>query len=427
MKFLYKFLRTFNFIFISSDARRKFRQAMDARVYGKPSDIFTDNYLSVIEKLKTKKSKIKAVFLVSENQKWNWQSVYDDMLHSPDFEPLVLITNIWLKRKTDIRLSESTLQENYDFFKNKGMNVEYAYDNSTDTYYPLDKFGADIVFYQQPWNIHPIQNLEETSKYALSCYVPYGIPVCDIGSEYDINFYRKVWAYFEINQDMYDFLETKDKDLVKNHVVCGHPKLDTYFNKVTCDKAEKYIIYAPHHSFFPAHLNLATFKWNGEYILNFAKTHPEYKFVFKPHPWLKATIIKRHIMTKDQVENYYNDWKKIGVYCNDADYFDLFKKSSLLLTDCASFIVEYFPSTHPVIHLRNRFSPKFLPFVEKITDCYYKVFDLKTLKTVLNSLLVENNDFLEEKRLKTINNMKFLEQKCSQRILNYLRQCINGN
>ena len=273
LKAFYKFLRALNFLFITSDGRRKFRRKMDILIEGNPVDILQANYDKVLERLKNKKGKIKAVFLVSENQKWNWQSVYDDMLKSPDFEPLILITNVWLKRGSDIRLSETTLQENFDFFAKRNMKVEYAYDAKTDTYLPLSDFGADIIFYQQPWNLHPTQSLMETSKYALNCYVPYGIPVCDIGSEYDIGFYRSVWAYFEINQQMYDFLEKKDKNLVKNHIVCGHPKLDTYFDET--DKTENYIIYAPHHSFFPAHLNLATFKWNGEYILQYAKEHPE--------------------------------------------------------------------------------------------------------------------------------------------------------
>ena len=70
-------------------------------------------------------------------------------------------------------------------------------------------------------------------------------------------------------------------------------------------KNEGYIIYAPHHSFAPSHLNFATFKWNGKYILEYAKSHPEFKFVFKPHPQLKTRMIKRHIMSEKEVDNYF--------------------------------------------------------------------------------------------------------------------------
>lgn len=425
MKFLYKFIRFFNFLCITSDSRRKFRQTFDRLINYGQDKILEENYKQVLKRLKTKKTKIKAVFLVSENQKWNWQSVYDDMVKSSDFEPLVLITNIYLKKKNDIRLSQTTIQDNYNFFKNRNMNVEYAFDLNANSYIPLSKFKPDIVFYQQPWNIHPSQSIVKVSEYALTCYVPYGIPVCDIGSEYDINFYRIVWSYFEINQNMYNFLENKDKTLVKNHIVCGHPKLDIYFNEN--NNNENYIIYAPHHSFFPSHLNLATFKWNGEYILQYAKEHPELKFVFKPHPWFKVTLIKRHIMTPEQADKYYNEWKKIGIYCDSADYFDIFKKSKLLITDCASFLVEYFPSKHPVIHLRNKFSPRFLPMLKIITDSYYKANNLAQLKVLFRQLLEENKDPLHEKRLETIDKMKLLEKKSSQRILNYIRESIKNS
>lgn len=424
MKSFYKFLRFFSFVFLKSDDRRKFRQRMDRLVQGDFVGVLRNNYAEVLERLKSKKGKYKAVFLVSENQKWNWQSVYDDMLKSDDFEPLILITNMYEKRKKNIKLSETTLQENYDFFASRNMKVEFAYDAQTDEYLPLSDFGADFIFYQQPWNIHPVQSIEETSKYALSCYVPYGIPVCEIGSEYDIDFYRMVWAYFEINNEMYDFLEKKDIDLVKNHIVAGHPKLDTYFEKIKENNEDNYIIYAPHHSFFPVHLNLATFQWNGEYILQYAKEHPEFKFVFKPHPWLKATLIKRNIMTKQQAEKYYEEWEKVGIYCDDADYFNIFKKSRMMVTDCASFLIEYFPSGHPVIHLRTHNSPSFIPMVQKITDCYYQAYNLQDLKGLFNQLLEKEEDSLKEKRLNTISEMNFSGEKTSARILKYLRECL---
>ena len=40
-------------------------------------------------------------------------------------------------------------------------------------------------------------------------------------------------------------------------------------------------------------------------------------------------MIKRHIMSEKEVDNYFEEWKKIAVFCDDADYYDLFKKSKV--------------------------------------------------------------------------------------------------
>ena len=49
------------------------------------------NYLQVLERLRNKKGKIKIIFIVESNQKWGWQSVYDEFKKDDRFE-LLLVT-----------------------------------------------------------------------------------------------------------------------------------------------------------------------------------------------------------------------------------------------------------------------------------------------------------------------------------------------
>lgn len=49
-------------------------------------------------------------------------------------------------------------------------------------------------------------------------------------------------------------------------------------------------------------------------MLDWAKCHPEFKWVFKPHPRLKNALIKNNIMSEEEVERYYSEWEKIGLY-----------------------------------------------------------------------------------------------------------------
>ena len=64
----------------------------------------------VLEKLRKEKRKLRVCFLVSENQKWNAQSLYDAMEKSEDFYPFVVVT-----RLSDVT-GRTSLQHNVEFF-----------------------------------------------------------------------------------------------------------------------------------------------------------------------------------------------------------------------------------------------------------------------------------------------------------------------
>jgi len=403
--------------------RRSIRNLIEENIGQKQIEEIHQRYTQIIKRIKSnsKNKKIKVVFLVSENQKWNCQSVYDAMSASEDFEPLILITGVYSAHHKNLGKFYTSSKENYDFFASKGMNVDYAIDLNTKEFIPLDKFAPDIIFYQQPWAIHPTQDIPKTSKFALSCYVPYGVCVINCPTDYDQTFYKELWHQYSINEIIVNHFKSQCKNLQNNYKIVGHPKLDTYL-KNDNDDSKGYIIYAPHHSFAPSHLNFATFKWNGKFILEYAKSHPEFKFVFKPHPQLKTRLIHRKIMTEQEVNEYFEEWKKIAVFCDDADYYELFKKSQLMITDCSSFLGEYFPSTHPVINLKNKNSIGLNPFGKAITDCYYKVYNLKELKTTLKMLLEDGQDPLYEQRITTLKELDILNTPSSTRILNLLRE-----
>ena len=64
---------------------------------------------------------------------------------------------------------------------------------------------------------------------------------------------------------------------------------------------EDYVIYSPHWSLGNTPLKYATFDWNGRQILEFAKSHPEIKWVFKPYPILKGRIVEVGLMSEEEV------------------------------------------------------------------------------------------------------------------------------
>ena len=188
-------------------------------------------------------------------------------------------------------------------------------------------------------------------------------------------------------------------------------------------KNKKRIIYAPHHTFLSEYnYQMATFAENGKLIQEYALNHPEFEWIFRPHPSFSEKLIQNNILSETEIENYYKKWESIGNIYTESDYYELFATSDCLITDCISFLAEYLPTGKPVIHLRSKKQNcKFNSLLQKITENYYKIYNNTELIKTLDSLLIENNDYLQKKRTDTINLLMVDKNKTAgEKIKDYL-------
>lgn len=348
---------------------------------------------------------IKVLFLVRENSKWSYQSLYEEMISSSEFEPLVVVSMLWLshigKDKTRANISED-----FEFFSKKGINVDYAYKNGS--YVDLREFNPDIVFYDQPWDLPEIHRPEMVSEFALTCYVPYGFSIGLYKKDYTQDFHKLLYKMFLEHDYLKLRYEKMKKGNSKNCFVSGYPKLDSYLEPIKTnegiwkDSSKFKIIYAPHHSFEKNGLNMATFKKNGRFILEFAQKHPETTWVFKPHPRFKYALLKNDIMTESEIEEYYREWESVGKICTTGDYFDIFKTSDLLITDGCSFLAEYMPTGNPIIQLMNK-KPLLSELGNMLLEGCYSLVGNQELDKVLDQLIVKKIDEKKEKRKEIVN------------------------
>lgn len=385
-------------------------------------------YPKILKKLKNKK-KIKVAFIVSENAKWGYQYLYELFEKSEKFEPIILITLLTSVHSGKDKTRYNT-EENYDFFKKRGMNVEYLYKDGI--YLDLKKvFKPDIVFWDQPWDLPKKYQPKAVSEYALTLYCSYCFEALEDSTSYINNFHAYLYKYFvehELNIDRYkrysEFAQT-------NCVVTGYPKLDAYCKKlkeipsVWKNPENIKIIYAPHHS-FDNYLQLATFDKNHDFILNLAKKYPNTTWIFKPHPRLKYALLKMGYMTECEIEKYYEEWAKIGTVYTQGDYFDIFKSSDAMITDCMSFLTEYLPSQKPLIRLMNPKARCCNKLGEKILGEYYNVYDNETLEKTFVDVVINKNDSKKEKRQALIKEIFDYKNPSSEKIYKYINQFLFG-
>ena len=379
------------------------------------------NYKKNLKRLKkdAKFRAIRVIFLVTEIQKWGYQSLYEEFEKSSCFKPLILVFPMVTVHKGK-KLYHDDLKKTYDFFKSKNMKVKYSYQPDNHKYLPLETFDPDIVFYEQPYVLPQIYKQGHVSKFALTCYIHYGIAgnIHNMGK--NKKFFESFWKFFvsdEITSKEYSKTFTNTE-----FVVSGHPKLDTYQNYTSSQRNHSYVIYAPHFSTGNAFLKFATFDWSGQFMLEFAKKHPEIQWVFKPHPNLKSHFINSKYMTETEINKYFNEWEKIGLVFDSGDYFDLFKNSKMLITDCGSFLVEYALTQQPVLHLINDKSVEQGELREKISSNYYKIYSQASLKSHLEEILIRNNDFLKSERIEQLQKIFPNKFNSAQNIITHLKK-----
>jgi hypothetical protein len=346
---------------------------------------------------------------VWENQKWNGDSLYQKFATDKRFRPQIFVM--------------AGGNDNLNFFKNRGYDVVDVTDGN------LENHKIDIVFYQQPWfSLEGPNTPASLSERALCLYFPYSVtPIFDLP-----NTWNKCGDFLKSQAMVFVFNSTIKKTVkelgLKNVVVSGHPKMDAYAGPIKNNpwKSEnkRKIIYAPHHSFSEWSLNWGTFRWNGRRILELAKQNVDTsEWIFKPHPWFKGALIDFGIMLEEEVANYYEEWRKVGQIYDMGDYFDIFRTSDLMITDCGSFLLEYMPTANPVMHLCP--PPEEKPFDtlvhEEASKHYYKVKTIKELEEVFDMLVNKREDPMSGARRKDAAMIGF---DSAANIYNFVRKMI---
>ncbi len=366
--------------------------------------------------------KIRIGFLVTENEKWCCQSLFDKLKNHPRFEPVIVLSSLTMDRPLE-QLREK-FYRNQKFFRTNCGNVVEAYDPQTNTFLSLKSFGLDIIFYQQPWNISKKQNILATCKFALACYVPYSFEDDVKMVKKNLNTFHKLLFREYISHPLIEQAHLRVGILGISRKTVGYPKLEFYLNPKKVYR-KKYVIYAPHHSVESNSLRLGTFAWNGHFMLEYAKKHAEFNWIFKPHPRCKVSFVAEGLFkSRQELEDYYSQWATIGEVCEQGNYMDLFQQTKCLITDCGSFLVEFFPSEQPVIHLKCIDSNYEASISGIVSDVYYSVFDLETLKHTLHLVLEKGEDPMRQARLDKLQKLQ-LVQPASNNIIRDLEESLS--
>lgn len=156
-------------------------------------------------------------------------------------------------------------------------------------------------------------------------------------------------------------------------------------------------------------------------MLSYATSHPEIKWLYKPHPTLRICLEASGVWSRAKIAAYYAAWEALGCACYDGSYPSYFKSSRVMITDCGSFLPEYGCTGKPIIHLIS--STRKIYREDGGVDAfesYYQAHDCVELEKLLQMVVVENRDPKKASRLEALSEAGLLGNNAAQNVMDYL-------
>jgi hypothetical protein len=374
-------------------------------------------------------------FLVSERSKWNADSLLEEMRTAGWSTRLYL--GLRGARYADRKDKVDAYRAERDFFTRVDGDVVDLYDWEEDRELVVeDVVDADVVFFQQPWGMENLPR--RLVSRSLGAYMHYGfILMANDQQHYNMgSFHPYLWRYFAQTEAHRELQLKNDPSAYDRISVTGYPKLDVYFSEpgesdvwAGPRNGTIRIVYAPHHSVGRRSLGMSTFGWNHQTMLNLARTTPGTQWVYKPHPNLRYKVAQNKIMTRDEYITYEESWSGLpnaAVY-DSGRYFDIFRSSDVLITDCGSFLAEYLPTGAPIIWLASANSVGFNPVGRSLAEAYYKADSLESLQNVFTRVVMDGHDPLKEVRTRMTNRLFPAVGRAATAVVEELRRQLVDN
>lgn len=363
--------------------------------------------ISKIEKDVFSKDVVNAVFFTSFPAMWKYDSLFQEMLKSPFFNPIIVsysypFHSIEEKKRLILELEKLFKKKNYPFIK--------GYDVVSQQLFDVSSLNPDIIFYTQPYDVGYKETLISAFKNrCLFSFTSYsgGIEVADWFYKAPLLGY--CWrCFFQTDYHMQLYKKSAIVD-VENAVVVGFPISDSFVNdndtedpwKIK-DRKIKRIIWAPHHSICSEDiLNYSNFLELAYKILALAESYKDkIQIAFKPHPVLRRKLENENIWGIKKTAEYYESWDaNDNTFLADGDYISLFRTSDAMFHDSSSFTAEYIFFNKPVMYItKGNMKGNLNTFGEDAFNAHYHGSTIEDIFAFIEDVVLGGNDSMYSTR-----------------------------
>ncbi len=377
---------------------------------------------AISRKIKSAKNP-KVVFLIHHLQAfYNIEDVYLAFKSSEQVDTMLIVINNHFK---DPMVASGASETSSELNRRGIEHISFDMENS---YYALDivlALNPDYIFIQSPWdNDRPLALKVPYLMFSKIVYIPYyPITLLDHfkpeGDDFHFNSYVHNLAYRIYIQTELDKKYFEHHQIIKgsNIKVVGSTKLLKLKNlreRNTTTFSDKFtLIWAPHHSIAQRWLGFGVFHRIYKDMTSLAKERKDIKIVYKPHPFLRRSLAEHEIMHKTDYDEWLKEFstlENVEVY-EGGDYFNVFSRSDVMLTDGLSFLIEYpIATAKPLIFFDSKTHQPLNQIGQKALEYAYIVdsFD-GFLKTLDNLILLKAKNQIDSMYVKRMEVLNYLE------------------
>ena len=278
-------------------------------------------------------------------------------------------------------------------------NVNIGFDSKRElkeeeiVWYELGSLKPDYIFVQRPYEMERPKCYSDSkiTKYGRLCYIPYGYCLTK-GTHVKIELRDRFMARCNLFFAECDYKEQYFKDHCRintNKVICkGYPRFEHLLNRmnVVAINDSKTVLWTPRWSVSDKN-DKSHFIEYVDVLLKYFNEHKQYSLIIRPHPLMFSNFIKNNIITEEEVERFYKTVNKSdNIYLDsETDYSYSFCKSSILLSDYTSLLIEYFITEKPVVYCGK--TDHFTNEMLTVSKTFYLVNNQNEMLNSLDSLL----------------------------------------
>lgn len=343
--------------------------------------------------------------------------VYELMLEDDRFEPVLICVPSNIKDQQLV--GDWGINDTYDYFCQQGYaHVRNAMEDSG--WLDLKSLGLFYIFYPRPYNafLPEVYSSARVSRYCRICLVMYGMSMTEqiVDTVMERAFFRYVYLYFaespyvmERNRKMGAMLHRFN---LQKSVYCGLPGLEeiaasreTKSAAWDFSKNDFRAIWTPRWTTDPA-LGGTNFFQYYQVLLDYAESHPQMDFLFRPHPLALNNFLQTGEMTQQEVDAFRNRIESLPNVSLDTqkEYFSTMWGASVLITDISGIMAEYFAMDKPMIYCSSNMPLTPSPHTKRMLEGCYCVENSQELMACLEQL-AQGNDPLAKIRREIIQSL----------------------
>lgn len=385
-------------------------------------DVMVNKALQNVKRRPHLNHRIKVAFIVQMAEIWDKESpIYEAMLSDPAFDPYLLV-----------------VPPSYDP-ESTHINTDYDKSNYFLTHYPssirsyqngswisVESMNFDYIFLQRPYDHYLPENFRSYNlvRFSKVCYIPYGFTGADVfnGGNSNKRFFRNIYFAFLESEYMVQVVSRKfrTKTEKNNHKILslGYPALIPYFSFPPIKKIST-ILWTPRWSFdrIIGGSNFINYK---ECFIEAVKSHPEFKFIFRPHPLMFGEILSKGYMSQEEIDNYIGQITALGViYDKNTPLVESLRNTDVLITDFSSIIIQFFLTGRPIIYCES--SIQMNRTYQNMKDGMYLVHSKEDFISKINDLSIKG-DYLKSKRQEIITGRFEHHKNATNDIINAIKQ-----